>query len=148
MLGQVFDRLVTDPNETGTGLGLAIVKQIIEAHDGTVTAESTLGEGALFTFTLPTAAEEQRVFEAEQDDWLWCGLCFRCSRKGDLSPGADLLSQCSYEDCDGKLAYHGWLWKAVRQRHPDFPEIPERGVCYAGPLPGQTASGGPCAKED
>lgn len=53
MLGKVFDKLATDPEKEGTGLGLAIVKQIVEAHGGTVTAESTEGAGATFTFTLP-----------------------------------------------------------------------------------------------
>ncbi len=39
----------------GTGLGLAIVKHIVLAHRGTIRAESELGEGAIFLFTLPRA---------------------------------------------------------------------------------------------
>lgn len=53
MLAKVFDRSATDPEKEGTGLGLAIVKQIVDAHDGTVTAESTHGAGATFSFTIP-----------------------------------------------------------------------------------------------
>ena len=38
----------------GTGLGLSIVKQIIEAHRGTISVQSKLGEGTTFKFFLPT----------------------------------------------------------------------------------------------
>jgi two-component system, NtrC family, nitrogen regulation sensor histidine kinase NtrY len=37
----------------GTGLGLAIARQAIWAHDGTVTATSTIGQGTEIQFTIP-----------------------------------------------------------------------------------------------
>ena len=37
----------------GSGLGLPIAKRLIEAHGGTIRADSQLGEGSRFTFTLP-----------------------------------------------------------------------------------------------
>jgi two-component system sensor histidine kinase MprB len=37
----------------GSGLGLSIVRRVVEAHGGTVTAESPQGKGALFRMTLP-----------------------------------------------------------------------------------------------
>lgn len=37
----------------GSGLGLAIAKYFIEAHGGRIWAESTQGQGATFTFSLP-----------------------------------------------------------------------------------------------
>ena len=37
----------------GVGLGLTIAKQLVEAHGGTIYAESTLGHGSRFIFDLP-----------------------------------------------------------------------------------------------
>jgi len=37
----------------GTGLGLAVCKKIVDAHDGTINVESTVGKGTIFTITLP-----------------------------------------------------------------------------------------------
>jgi signal transduction histidine kinase len=37
----------------GLGLGLAYCKMAVEAHGGSITAESKAGEGTTFTVTLP-----------------------------------------------------------------------------------------------
>ncbi|OPH60875.1 two-component sensor histidine kinase [Paenibacillus ferrarius] len=47
------DKARTRGSSGGTGLGLAIVKNIIEAHYGSVTVQSTLGQGTTFTLFLP-----------------------------------------------------------------------------------------------
>ncbi|KQT92197.1 hypothetical protein ASG49_09620 [Marmoricola sp. Leaf446] len=59
-LEHVFERFhqVTSGAATdrgGTGLGLTITRSIVQQHGGRIWVESTLGEGALFSFTLPVA---------------------------------------------------------------------------------------------
>lgn len=43
----------------GSGLGLALVKETIEAHGGKVWAESQLGQGSTFFFTVPILKDEE-----------------------------------------------------------------------------------------
>jgi signal transduction histidine kinase len=57
-LDSIFDRFqqvdASDSRQKGgTGLGLAICKSIINQHGGQIWAESTLGQGSEFHFTLP-----------------------------------------------------------------------------------------------
>jgi signal transduction histidine kinase len=57
----VFEQFVRVGDRTrvpGLGLGLYITKQLVEAHGGTISVESVLGEGSTFTVALPTAGVE------------------------------------------------------------------------------------------
>ena len=54
-LSKVFDRFwqAQAAGYTGSGLGLSIAKGIVEAHGGRIWAESEVGQGSSFRFTLP-----------------------------------------------------------------------------------------------
>jgi two-component system, sensor histidine kinase and response regulator len=41
----------------GSGLGLSICRRLIEAHGGNIWVESIVGQGSVFTFTIPCALE-------------------------------------------------------------------------------------------
>jgi signal transduction histidine kinase len=59
-LSSVFDRFRTGSKvrgTRGTGLGLAVVRAVANAHGGSVTVRSALGEGSEFQILLPVAAD-------------------------------------------------------------------------------------------
>ena len=58
-LPKIWDRFYqVEPSRSstvgGVGLGLPMVRYIVQAHGGTITAESRIGQGSCFTFLLPT----------------------------------------------------------------------------------------------
>ena len=57
-LPHLFDRFwqANRATKTGAGLGLSIAKGIVEAHGGTLRAESEVGEGTRFVFTIPLSS--------------------------------------------------------------------------------------------
>ena len=60
--GLIFDRLYRSRTQSegtsGTGMGLPISRAIIEAHHGSLGVTSQLGQGSVFTFTLPLAERD------------------------------------------------------------------------------------------
>ncbi|MBA1230398.1 HAMP domain-containing histidine kinase [Pseudomonas viridiflava] len=60
-IGTIFDPLVRSSDEnsesrttsTSLGLGLFIVKEVVNAHSGSITVTSTIGDGTTFTVVLP-----------------------------------------------------------------------------------------------
>jgi two-component system OmpR family sensor kinase/two-component system sensor histidine kinase BaeS len=52
-LPHVFERFYKSRDSSGTGLGLPIAKYLVEAHGGTIAAESGSGKGTIIRITLP-----------------------------------------------------------------------------------------------
>ena len=61
---QVFQRLHGRKTFEGTGIGLAICRKIAERHNGTLTAEGELEQGATFIFTLPIYQPKRELHDA------------------------------------------------------------------------------------
>ncbi len=65
-LPHLFERIyqARKTDRRGAGLGLPIAKGIVEAHGGRIWAETTLGRGSMFYFTIPVAmVTEDRASE-------------------------------------------------------------------------------------
>jgi two-component system sensor histidine kinase BaeS len=52
VLPHIFNRFYKSRDSSGTGLGLPIARHLIEAHDGSITAESQTGQGTTIRFRL------------------------------------------------------------------------------------------------
>lgn len=69
-LGRIFERFYqvesgSARRHKGTGLGLTLVKEIVEAHRGTVSVKSELGQGTTFTILIPGFFPEPVADQAE-----------------------------------------------------------------------------------
>lgn len=68
---KVFDRFFQAENsEGGTGIGLAMVKASAELHNGSVSVDSQLGKGSVFSVVLPCSQElfaENGIIKSEDE---------------------------------------------------------------------------------
>ena len=65
-LPHIFDRFyradrARGGDTGGAGLGLTIARKIVEAHGGTIEAESELGQGSVFRIYIPQVAVKDEI---------------------------------------------------------------------------------------
>jgi signal transduction histidine kinase len=69
-LPRIFEKFYQADNQpaarVGSGLGLAIVRQIVEAHKGSISCESTPGVGTAFTIVLPERVTARRSSQRQR----------------------------------------------------------------------------------
>jgi len=53
----MFEPFRSTKGQRGTGLGLVVTKKVVDEHQGTITCESQIGQGAMFIVNLPTHVE-------------------------------------------------------------------------------------------
>jgi len=58
-IGERFFRARTSTGTAGTGIGLNLAKTLVEMHEGSISVESTKGEGSTFTIRLPIDGPDQ-----------------------------------------------------------------------------------------
>lgn len=60
-----LSELVVSIRDYGTGIGLSIVKHILDLHQSPIHVKSDVGNGSIFTFTLPLAPNMSIKLENE-----------------------------------------------------------------------------------
>lgn len=123
----IFDRFrqVNSTARTSTkgfGLGLSIVKQLVQLHLGEVNVSSTLGQGSVFTFSIPVASPENvlrvHALRHQESPLSMLVIISRGEDAGERARFGDFLErQLRYSDLLFQAAENRWLLIACAGPH-------------------------------
>ncbi len=94
----------------GTGLGLTLTKQFVEIHGGEISVRSRVGEGSIFTFTIPLIEKEQpepAIKQKAQE----LSSSFDRAQAGETALNKDLVLVVE-DDVDSNKLLSGYLHEA------------------------------------
>lgn len=74
---------------------------------------------------------QTKAFGRKVGSWVWCLHCERCYKVGEFRKEKDGLEYCPYPDCSGDTLMDSFPWKALKEKHPEYPDIPERDKEYS-----------------
>ena len=86
-------------------------------------------------------SDQEKAYGRKKGSWVWCLHCERCYQVGEYKPIKldrqlknmgiiEDFQMCPYPDCDGDTVKDSWTWEQIRENHPDYPEVPEKGKVY------------------